>query len=95
MGLVFHGRYVDKMAYCFTVYNLEEEIQLNDFLGIDPPGADMDTYLSALTQEGLIEWRNYWINIWTNFDRTDIVNFVNSKYDEYYEEPEYPKEVCR
>lgn len=69
--------------YCFTVYNEAEEIQMNEFLGIDPPGLDIDTYLSALAQEDLDYWKNYWIGIWTALMRDDIIAFVNEKYNEY------------
>ena len=69
--------------YCFEVYNEEEEKQMKEFLGIDPPGKDIDTYLSELTQIQLDEWKNYWIPIWTNLARNDIVSFVNQMYDKY------------
>lgn len=75
---------IPKIRYCFMVYNLEEEIQMNDFLGIDPPGVDINTYLSRLTRPQIDEWKNYWVAIWTNLNRSDIVNFVKTMYDKYY-----------
>ena len=70
-------------VYCFTIYNSDEERQINDFLGIDPAGNDIDTYLAALTQAQLEEWKNYWVDIWTTLNRNDIVNFVIGMYDTY------------
>ena len=69
--------------YCFDVYNQTEEIQMNDFLGIDPPGEDIDTYLSKLTQTQLDEWKNYWVNMWTSLNRSDMIPFVNEMYNKY------------
>jgi len=63
---------------------------MNDFLGIDPPGDDIDTYLGKLTQAQLVEWRDYWIGMWTYLDRDDVITFVNQMYDKYYEEEPEP-----
>ena len=87
-------RYADKMTYCFTVNNLEEETQMNDFLGIFPEGPEIDLYLSELNQEQLLEWKNYWIDMWNSLGRTDMIPFVNEMYDKYFI-PEYPKRICR
>ena len=69
--------------YCFMVNNSTEEIQMNEFLGIDPPGMDLDSYLEGSTPEQLVYWRDYWISIWTQLHRQDIVDFVIMKYNEY------------
>ena len=69
--------------YCFPVNNQEEEAQMNEFLGIDPSGMDLDSYLLNSTPEQLVEWRDYWMSIWTAFHRQDIVDFVISKYNQY------------
>lgn len=75
---------VCREPYCFIVNNEEEEIQMNDFLGIDPIGVDIDTYLSKLTRTQLAAWKKYWVNVWTNFKRSDIVSFVKTMYNKYY-----------
>jgi len=77
--------------YCFMVNNSTEEIQMNEFLGIDPPGMDLDSYLEGATQAQLDYWKDGdggvtfdgWFNIWTNLHRQDIVEFVISKYNQY------------
>ena len=69
--------------YCFDVYNEEEEKQVKEFLGIYPQGEDIDTYLSKLAQADLDYWKNYWIDIWTNLGRSDIISFVNEMYEKY------------
>ena len=69
--------------YCFIVYNSTEEVQMNEFLGIDPVGMDLDSYLAGSTPEQLDVWKNYWVGIWTELHRTDIIDFVISKYNEY------------
>ena len=74
---------ISRGPYSFTVYNQQEEIQMKEFLGIDPPGKDIDTYLSELAQEDLDYWKNYWINIWTGLERQDIVDFVIQMYNKY------------
>ena len=81
--------------YCFTVNNQAEEEQMNDFLGIDPPGEDIDTYLSKLTLIELDEWKNYWVSIWNSLGRSDMILFVNNMYDKYVGVPGYPKPICR
>ena len=74
---------ISRGPYSFLVYNEEEEIQMKEFLGIDPPGLDIDTYLSALTPADLDYWKNYWNDIWTGLGRNDMVLFVNQMYDKY------------
>lgn len=77
--------------YCFIVNNQAEEIQMKEFLGIDPVGMDLDSYLEGATPEQLDYWKDGdggvtfdgWINIWTSLHRQDIVEFVISKYNEY------------
>lgn len=69
--------------YCFMVNNQAEEIQMKEFLGIDPLGMDLDSYLKGSTQEQLDYWKDYWVNIWTTLHRQDIVEFVINKYNEY------------
>ncbi len=69
--------------YCFMVNNQAEEIQMNEFLGIDPVGMNLDSYLASSTLDQLDVWKNYWVNIWTQLHRADIVEFVIMKYNEY------------
>ena len=73
-----------RTPYCFMVYTQAEEIQMKDFLGLEPPGAqDMDSYLINSTPEQLVYWRDFWVNVWTNLHRQDIVEFVMMKYNQY------------
>jgi len=69
--------------YCFMVNNQEQETQMKDFLGIYPIGEDIDTYLSALTQIQLDEWKNYWVEMWNSLGRADMITFVNEMYEKY------------
>ncbi len=71
--------------YCFDVYTTAEEIQMKEFLGIDPPGPDIDTYLGGLTRPELTEWAEYWWDVWDNLGRRDMEDFVNEWYQRYYE----------
>ena len=72
-----------RSPYCFIVYTQEQEIQMKEFLGLEPSGADMDTYLANSTQTQLDFWKGYWVEIWTNLHRSDIVEFVILKYNQY------------
>ncbi len=84
-----YPKIISRDPYAFFVYNEEEETQMKDFLGISPTKDDLDTYLSELTQTELLEWKNYWIDMWTNLDRTDMIEFVYEIYEIYYvPEPE-------
>ncbi len=67
----------------FTANNIDEEIQFKDFMGIEPVGVDMDTYLSKLDAAGLTAWKDYWTKIFTDLKRTDVVTFVATKAQEY------------
>ena len=77
--------------YCFMVNNQAEEIQMNEFLGIDPPGMDLDSYLEGATRAQLDYWKDGdggvtfdgWFNIWTDLHRQDMVEFVIMKYNQY------------
>ncbi|PKM92213.1 MAG: hypothetical protein CVU81_01690 [Euryarchaeota archaeon HGW-Euryarchaeota-1] len=66
-------------TYSFIANNQNEEILLKDFLGIDPPGDDIDTYLSTRTNIQLDNWRNYWLSKLLGHKK-----FINSMYNEYY-----------
>jgi len=72
-----------RTPYCFMVNNSTEEIQMNEFLGIDPPGMDLDSFLEGATKEQLDFWKAWWIDVWTQLHRQDIVDFVISKYNQY------------
>jgi len=85
---------ISKGTYSFTANNQSEEIQLKDFLGIDPPGVDIDTYLSGLTSTQLDQWKSYWISMWTSLNRGDLITFTNTKYNQYYTS-DYPKTISR
>lgn len=78
-----YPREICRDPYCFTVHDSTEEIHMNDFLGIDPPGMDLDSYLAGSTPEQVEIWKNYWISVWTQLHRQDIVDFVMGKYGEY------------
>ena len=56
---------------------------MKEFLGIDPIGMDLDSYLINSTPAQLDYWKNYWVEIWTILHRQDIVEFVISKYNQY------------
>jgi endonuclease YncB( thermonuclease family) len=88
----------------YFVYNEQQERQVKDFLGIDPPGVEIETYLSRLDLEGLRKWRDYWVKVFTDLGRNDIVWDVNSLYTQFEgkkkkEETEkiaeYPKKIKR
>ena len=70
--------------YSFIANNITEEKYLKEFLGIYPPGLDIDTYLANSTNPQLNEWKSYWIPIWTSLNRSKLVTFTSSKYSEYY-----------
>ncbi len=85
--VVDYPKTITRSPYSFIAYNLNEETELRDFLGISPVGSDIDTHLSGLTNAQLDSWKIYWINIFNNFtDKTTIINFVNQKYNQYYDE---------
>jgi len=69
--------------YCFMVNNQAEEIRMNEFLGIDPPGMDLDSFLLNSTQEQLDYWKDFWVGVWTALHRADLVKFVEDKYIQY------------
>ena len=78
---------ISRYPYDFTANDIYEEVQLKDFLGIEPVAVDMDTYLDALDNAGLLNWKNYWTAIFNNIGRTDLVTFVAQKYNQYYTAP--------
>jgi hypothetical protein len=66
----------------YKVYNEREAKQVRDFLGIEPVGTDLDTYVSRLDLQGLENWKNYWVKVFGELGRTDLVNEVNMIYVE-------------
>jgi len=73
-----------RAPYCFVAYTTQEENYLNDFLGIQPAGKDIDTYLSTRTQAQLDSWLEYWQNIWGNIcNRVDLAMKTANFYGLY------------
>ncbi|KKL10880.1 hypothetical protein LCGC14_2551400, partial [marine sediment metagenome] len=81
---------VSRGAYSYEARNLEEEKQFKEFLGIDPAGDDLDTWLSKRDKAGLEQWHDYWFKIFTNLERHDVLGFIDSKRDEYLAKLEPP-----
>ena len=74
---------IKRGSYSITVENAEQEKQAKDFLGIEPAGDDMDTWLSKRDLTGLEQWKSYWTNIFSNIGMSFWINFINEKFDEY------------
>jgi len=74
---------ISRGPYSFDAENAEQETQLKDFLGIEPPGVTLDEYLSKLNREENRSWNDYWRAIWINFNRPDLMQFTFDKADEY------------
>jgi len=74
---------VSRGPYSFTAYSEYDKKLLRDFLGIDPSGDDLDTYLSKLDETKLGEWLNYWVKTFADIGRADMATFTTGKYDEY------------
>ena len=69
--------------YTITVDNIQQEVQAKEFLGIDPPGDDLDTWLSQRDLIQLEQWKNYWTNIFSTIGMAFWEGFVNDKFEEY------------
>jgi len=78
--------------YSFTATNPEEEKQLREFLGLFPPGDDLDTWLSKRDLAGLEQWKDYWFNIFGAMARQDLLTFISNKFEEYKIKIEIPPE---
>ena len=74
---------IERGNYSFGARNIIEETQLKEFLGIEPQGDDMDTWLNRKDLAGLQQWKDYWFNIFGSYGRTDILTFIDSKFVEY------------
>jgi endonuclease YncB( thermonuclease family) len=101
---MFYPKLIGRGLRNYFVHNEEQERQVKDFLGIDPPGVDIETYLSRLDLEGLRKWRDYWVKVFTNLGRHDIVWDVNYLYtqfeakikrEESKEAMRYPRRITR
>ena len=76
---------ISRGTYSFEARNDEEERQIKEFLGIDPSGVDLDTYVSELNKTELTDWWLYWSVVFQGLGREDIKTFVNAKLLEYQE----------
>ena len=74
---------ISRGAYSFTANTAEQEKQLKEFLGIDPAGDTLDTWLSKRDLAGLDQWKNYWADIFVSLGRNDLFTFIAQKYIEY------------
>lgn len=63
------------------VYNVADEAEVSDFLGIYPPGPEPLSYLATLDSQGLAEWRAYWYQHFTfNVHRADLFPIIEELY---------------
>ncbi len=74
---------ISRGAYSFSARNSEEEKQLKEFLGIDPPGDDLDTWLSKKDKSEIGQWFGYWGNIFFPWRRDELIEFLKTKSVEY------------
>ena len=74
---------ITRGPYTITVDDLEQETQAKEFLGIEPPGDDLDTWLSKRDLAGLEEWKAYWTDIFSRIGMAFWIGFVNDKFQEY------------
>jgi len=74
---------ITRGAYTITVDNATQEVQAKEFLGIEPPGDDLDTWLSRRDLAGLTEWKNYWTDIFSSVGMSYWISFVEDKFEEY------------
>ena len=83
---------ITRAPYTIRVDNTEQEAQAKEFLGIDPPGDDLDTWLSKRDLAGLEQWKSYWTDIFTTVKMAYWIDFVNEKFEEYKAKLEIPPE---
>jgi len=87
--------WVERGPYKLRADNQTQKDLLEDFLGIDPPGDDIDTYLGRLNKTELGEWKTYWDSEFDKVGRPEFKQTVLGKYNQYIaaapEPPEPPK----
>ncbi|MFA5406516.1 MAG: C-type lectin domain-containing protein [Candidatus Nanoarchaeia archaeon] len=75
-------------VYSFTAFNGPEESALNDFLGIQPAGSDLNTYLSGLSNQDLLAWEAYWVPKWVAINApntNELISFTQAKRAEFFD----------
>lgn len=88
-----YPKQITRGPYSFTARNAEEQKQLREFLGLFPPGVDLDTYVGRLDRAGIQDWLNYWGKIWQDLGRGDLFSFTGQKATEYFTKLEVPPEM--
>lgn len=78
-----YPKVISRGNYTFVAKNSYQENHLKDFLGIEPSDTDIDSWLPGLTDEELLNWRNYWINIFNSDGQITAKLLVNTKYNQY------------
>jgi len=75
---------ISRGQYSFKVNNEFQEKAIKEFLGIEPQGVDLDTYLSNLDEQGLKFWADYWHDRFYQVGLTgSAFSFTTAKYNEY------------
>lgn len=80
---VEYPKNITRGPYTIRVDNFVQEEQAKEFLGIEPPGDELDTWLSKRDLAGLEQWKSYWTEIFTNVGMAFWIDFVNNKFQEY------------
>jgi hypothetical protein len=91
--VVEYPKNIVRAPYTIRVNNAEQEKQSKEFLGIEPSGDDLDTWLSKRDLAGLEQWKSYWTDKFTEVGMSFWISLVNDKFIEYKNkliEPEPP-----
>lgn len=94
-GLSCPGIAVSRGPYSYTAKTSEEAKQIKEYLGIEPPGVDVITYVKALDDPGVHAWKDYWVKIFTDLKRMDIVEDVKLIHANILMEREIKEEVYK
>ena len=80
----FTSETISRGPYSFIAHTSYEVSILKNFLGIDPAGVDMDSYLRNLSPFQIHEWRDGYFHLFSNFvDKLSLITFLQAKHDQY------------
>lgn len=80
---------VSRGDYSFNAYDNNQIRLLKDFLGIEPSGDDLDTYLKRLNNFELMDWESHWVHVWATINKPNtnsLIEFTQAKRAEYFQE---------
>jgi len=86
VGTITEGTDITRSYITITARNGQEASMIREFLGVSPVAPPLDVFLATRTPAELEAWQSKWRSKFQTVSRTDLITYVQNKFEEYSEE---------